>query len=143
MKKTLILTLVIITFLSCSNDDDNSNSINNCDLEVVVSAEQYENAPSFQLYINSLEIDGNCLKIDFTASGCSGESWEVKLIDSEQIIESNPTQRNLRLSLKNNELCHALPNKTMTFDISKLQIQNKNQVYLNITNSDDKILYEY
>ena len=142
MKKILILTIIGITILSCSDNDDNGNS-NNCDFETIVSAEQYENAPSDQLSVNSLEINGNCLKINFSASGCDGNSWIVKLIDSEQIMESNPIQRNLRLSLDNNEDCTAVPSKTLTFDISELQIQDDNSVYLNITNSDDQILYEY
>ena len=33
--------------------------------------------------------------------------------------------------------------KTFTFDISELQIQDDDRVYLNIINSDDQILYEY
>lgn len=142
MKKILILILIGIAVLSCSSDDDDGNQ-NNCDFETIISAEQYENAPSDQLNVNSLEINGNCLKINFSASGCDGNSWIVKLIDSEQIMESNPIQRNLRLSFENNEECTAVPNKTLTFDISELQIQDDNRVYLNITNSDDQILYEY
>lgn len=142
MKKILIIILFGATILSCSNDDNSENS-NGCDLETIVSAEEYANAPSDQLSVNSLEINGNCLKINFSASGCDGNSWEVKLIDSEQILESSPAQRILRLSLNNNEDCTAVLSKTLTFDISELQINNSNSVYLNIKNSDDKILYEY
>lgn len=139
MKKILTLAIIGIAVLSCSDNDDSTN----CDFETLVSAEQYENAPSDQLSITGLEINGNCLKIKFSASGCDGNSWNVKLIDSEQILESNPIQRNLRLSLENNELCAAVPSKTLTFDISELQVLNNNKVYLNITNSVDQILYEY
>ena len=142
MKKILILTIIGIAVLSCSDNDDNGNS-NNCDFASIVSAEQYENAPSDQLTINNLEINGDCLVINFSASGCDGNTWIVKLIDSEQILESNPIQRNLRISLENNEVCTAVPNKTLTFDISNLQIQDENRIYLNITNSGDQILYEY
>ena len=92
--------------------------------------------------INSLKITENCLKINFSSSGCSGDTWELKLIDSEDILESNPVQRNLRLSLKNEELCLAFITKELSFDISNLQVDG-NQVQLNITNSDDEILYEY
>lgn len=140
MKKLLILTLIGITILSCSNDD-NGNS-NSCDLETIISAEQYENAPSVQLNINSLEINGNCLKINFSSSGCSGDTWELKLIDSEVVLKSNPPQRNLRLSLKNQEACEAYITKELTFDISNLQVDGK-KVQLNLTNSNDNILYEY
>ena len=142
MNNILILTLIGLTILSCTNDDDNENPVD-CNFETVISAEQYANAPNDQLSIVDLEINENCLQITFSASGCDGNSWEVKLIDSEQILESLPVQRNLRLSLENNEDCTAVPNKILTFDISELQITDDNQVYLNITNSDDQILYEY
>lgn len=140
MKKILILISIGITILSCSNDDiENSN---NCDFETIISAEQYGNAPSDQLSINSLEINGNCLKINFSSSGCSGDTWELKLIDSEAILKSNPPQRVLRLSLKNEEACLAYITKELTFDISNLQVDGK-KVQLNITNSEDNILYKY
>jgi hypothetical protein len=45
--------------------------------------------------------------------------------------------------LENNEDCTALPINTLIFDISELQILDDNQIYLNITNSNDQILYEY
>jgi len=114
----------------------------NCDFETVISTEQYANAPSDQLTINSLDINDNCLKINFSSVGCSGDTWVLKLIDSGDILESLPPQRNLRLSLKNEEECEAFITKELSFDISNLQVGG-NQVQLNITNSDDEILYEY
>jgi len=145
MKKRLFLIFIILTIFGCSNDDDNRNpnpSPNNCELETVISAEQYDKAPSHQLVINNLEIEKNCLKIDFSSGGCDGSTWEIKLIDSEVVLESNPPKRNLRLSLKSKELCEAFITKEVTFDISKLQVEG-NKVQLNITNSDKNILYEY
>ena len=141
MKKILILTLIGITILGCSKDNNNEIS-NNCEFETLISVEQYANAPSDQLNVNSIEINGDCLKINFSSGGCSGITWELKLIDSEAILESNPAQRNLRLSLKNEELCQAYITKEMTFDISNLQVDG-NKVQLNLTNSDENILYEY
>ncbi|MDC1539543.1 hypothetical protein N8480_02595 [Flavobacteriaceae bacterium] len=82
------------------------------------------------------------MKINFSSSGCNGDTWELKLIDSEDILESNPPQRNLRLSLKNEELCEAYITKELTFDISNLQVDG-NKVQLNLTNSDKNILHEY
>ncbi len=139
MKRIVILVLLIMV-MGCSNDDDTTQS--NCDFDTVVNAEQYLNAPSDQLFITSISIENSCLEINFSSSGCSGDSWEIKLIDSEDIFESNPPQRNLRLSLKNEELCDAVITKELTFDISNLQVEG-NQVLLNITNSDKNVLYAY
>lgn len=141
MKKILTFLLIGILISSCSDNNDSGN-LTNCDFETLISAEQYQNAPSDQLEINSLEINGDCLKINFSSGGCDGNTWELKLIDSEDILESNPPQRNLRLSLKNEELCEAYITKELTFDISNLQI-NGSKVQLNITNSEQNILYEY
>lgn len=140
MKLKILMAFVLSTsFLGCSKDNDD-NTI--CEFATIISSEAYENAPSDVLTINSLEINDNCLKINFSSGGCNGNSWEIKLIDSEAILESNPPQRNLRLSLKNEELCYAYITKELTFDISNLRVDG-NQVQLNITNSDDTILYEY
>lgn len=141
MKSIIITILIGFAFFCCSDNDDNETQ-NNCDFETLISEEEFENAPNDQLAIQSLEIDENCLKISFSASGCDGNTWEVKLIDSGNILEAMPPQRNLRLSLMNNEACLAVITKEMSFNISNLKLEN-NQVMLNITNSDDSILYEY
>ena len=64
----LILGIIIICFSlsSCDKDDDNSIS---CDKQVIVSADEYNTAPNDQLTINTIELNGDCLKINF--------SWKV------------------------------------------------------------------
>lgn len=141
MKNVFKLVLIGLLIFGCSNDDD-IDIENKCDFETVISEEQFSDAPADHVTINSLEINGNCLKINFSSSGCSGDAWEVKLFDSEAILESNPLQRNLRLSLKRNEACLAYFTKELTFDISNLQT-SENQIQLNITNSEEHILYNY
>ena len=146
-----ILTAIFVTILVCmplsSYDEDcNSDSIQ-CDQEVLINAEEYITAPNDLLTINSLEIKGDCLTINYSSSGCSGDSWELMLIDADVILESYPPQRNLRLSLKNDEMCDAYLTKEITFDIFELQVEGNldygKKVLLNITNSDNQILYEY
>ena len=137
----LSLLLILGILITSCNTDDSDTSIT-CDFTPLISSEEYVNAPSDQLTINSTEITENCLKINFSAGGCNGDTWELKLIDSEAIAESIPPQRTLRLSLKNEEVCLAFITKELSFDISNLQVEG-NQVLLNITNSDNEILYEY
>ena len=138
---SIFLLLTAIVFASC-DDDDHEMKISNCDQHVIVNSETYRDAPDDPLSINSLSIDEDCLTINFSSSGCDGNSWQLELIDADVILESNPPQRNLRLSLKNEELCLAQITMEVSFDISALRVDD-NQVFLNITNSDDRILYEY
>lgn len=143
--KNIVALIFFMTLAlgACSNDDGRINPNNStCDFGTIVSSVEYRDAPLDYLVINSLEIMDDCLVVVFSASGCDGNTWEVKLVDSEEIFESNPPQRNLKLFLKNQEDCEAFITKEMSFDISNLQVDG-NQVRLNITNAEENILYEY
>lgn len=132
--------LFCILFISCEKDNDN-NSLD-YEQEVIISAVLYNTAPSDFHTINNVVLTDDYLKINFSSGGCNGESWEIKLIDADVILESYPPQRNLRLSLKNEELCEAYITKEITFDVSKLQVGG-NQAILNIRGFGSQILYEY
>lgn len=143
MKTYLSLILLTLLCIGCSDDDDNATPDPIlCDFNTLISAEQYANAPSDGLVINSMDIEGDCLSISFSSSGCDGNTWVVALIDSESVFESAPPQRNVRLSLENNEVCLAIVPKELSFDISGLQVVG-GSVLLNVTNSGESILYEY
>ena len=139
--KIVLSLLLCVSLMNCSNDGDNDDHAL-CDAQTLISAEQYAAAPADYLVVNQLEIKDHCLKINFSSSGCSGSSWIVKLIDSGAVALSDPPQRNLRLSLKNEEMCEAFITKEISFDISNLQVDG-NRVHLNIVNSDKQILYRY
>jgi len=123
----------------------------NCDKDVIISKTEYENAPNDFVVIENLKIEGNCLKIKYSASGCSGNSWIVELIDSGNVYYSiatayyptYPPKRILRLSLDDREECEAWITQEMSFNIEDLQVQEEliNKVILDI--SGKTIVYEY
>jgi len=113
----------------------------NCDQDVIISETEYANAPNSPFTIISMQILDNCLKIKFGASGCSGSTWVVKLIDEGTLAYTYPASRTLRLSLDNQEMCDAYFGKEISFNIEDLQVQNENRLMLNI--SGNFILYEY
>ena len=119
----------------------NNSNQTNCDQDVIISQTEYNNAPNHPVTIIDMNIEGNCLKIKFGASGCSGDNWTVKLIDWEAVAESMPCQRTLRLSLNHIGICEAYFEKEMSFNIESLQIQGDRSVQLNILGKS--ILYEY
>ncbi|MFT5914743.1 MAG: hypothetical protein ACJAWV_000274 [Flammeovirgaceae bacterium] len=119
---------------------DNQNI--SCSESVVVSATEFDSVATIKPAINSLRIDGDCLTINLSASGCSGDSWELKLVDSGEVRESTPAKRELKLFLKNTELCQAYLAKEVSFDISALQVGG-NSVLLEMADSELEILYQY
>lgn len=139
----LVLGISITSLLFTSCDEDfETDCFTECPQQVIVSTEEYQNTPSDELEIIDIQLAGDCLVITFTSGGCDGNSWEIKLIDSEAIMESYPPQRNLRLSLKNQEHCDAVVTKAIAFNVSSLQL-DYDKIKLNITNSGDQVLYEY
>lgn len=137
---TWIVVLVIIS-TSCDETFE-TDCFTACHQPVIVSADEYLNAPSDEMEIIGVQLEGNCLSIRFTSGGCDGNSWGIRLIDSEAIMESYPPQRNLRLSLDNEELCKAIVTKEVAFDVSHLRLEY-DKILLNITNSGDQVLYTY
>ena len=135
-----ILLLLLSLLTSCAKTD--TSPAGACDQGVQISASTYESAPTDEVTINSLVLSADCLTINFSAGGCSGSTWDLKLVDSGAVMESFPPQRNLIFSLKNEELCYAYITKEISFNLSELQVEG-NQVVLNITNTDDEVLYVY
>lgn len=141
-KSLIILAVILSTLLFSCVKENNSNSCNyTCDQQTIISADLYNTDPTDNVTINSLSVVDDCLRIIFSAGGCNGDTWELKLIDSEAIIKTNPPKRSLRLSLKNEELCLAYITKEVNFDICNLQLTGS-EVYLYF-DENNEILYTY
>lgn len=136
---------IFFLFFSCDKGENELESTlisSGEQIVVVVNEEQFENAPSDHITILETDIEGDFLRIKFGASGCSGETWKVKLIGSQAINYSLPPQRQIRLSLENKELCEAYFTKEVTFNISAFQTGG-DVILLNFINSDTQIRYNY
>ncbi len=137
---TIIILACILTACPFLNSDNDVPPNFVCGKDVVISAKKYKNGPSDQLNIISAEIKGDSLYIEFGSSGCDGSSWELCLYDADVILESYPEQRNIRLSLKNEEECDAYFTKKVAFNIKPLQTQS-DKIYLNLQGWNEQLLY--
>ena len=140
-----ILLTSVLAINSCCEDTEN-NEINgvcgttNCDSWVIIDDSLFQNAPNDHVDILDMSIEGDCLKVKFASSGCSGDTWEVLLIGKKEWLYSNPPSKELRLSLKNSELCEAYITKEISFDIRELH--QTDSVKLILSNYDEWILYK-
>ncbi len=125
------------------DDDDNSTQPQTCEKTTIIDEAYYNDLGILNTPINSTQIIGDCLIIDFSGSGCDGESWEYDLIDSGAVAESSPEQRFLKFEFINNEACLAFINKTVSFDISMLRVNGSNSIMLNIEGYESSIQYNY
>ena len=137
IKKILILTLLTVSFLSCNENDVTDNYLNEA---VIINNSLYNNTVTNNYSISNIQLNGNNLTLKISASGCSGDSWKAVLIDANEILESFPVQRNIKLALENNEACLAVFEKEFTFDISILK-EDFSEIILNLEGWNAQISY--
>lgn len=145
MKPTaiLLLSFLLLTTGACHKCND-CKPRTECDQITIVDAGLYETAPDDAFFFEEIVLRENCLEITFTSSGCDGSRWVTNLIDSEAILESFPVQRVLRLSLQNDEECDAVITRTLSFDLTPIQLAAYDRIMLNIDGYEgERILYTY
>lgn len=113
-----------------------------CQYTAMVDDQKNDSAPEEYSSILNARIDGDCLYVEFGASGCSGNSWTWELIGNHEIAESFPVQRSIKFSLNNNENCAAYFEKEVGFDITQLQLTEYDIIKLNLANYG-QLTYEY
>ena len=107
---------------------------------MIIDSNLYNQSESNNYSITNVQLNGNNLTIRISSSGCSSDSWKAILIDANEILESYPVQRKIKLSLENNEACLAVFEKEFTFDISSLK-EDYDTVLLNLKGWDTQINY--
>ncbi|MFD1162857.1 hypothetical protein [Hwangdonia seohaensis] len=128
--------------MQCEENDDIVDL--DCDFAVAIDKEKYDGLETASFKIISAEIIDDCLVIKIGASGCSTDNWSFNLVDSGAIAESSPEQRYLKFQLINNEVCLAYFEKTISFNLKPLQIDNSvNEVILHIEGLESSLNYTY
>lgn len=144
LRKYIVLLCCCVLLMNTQCDEDNDgNPSQFCDELVIINNDQYQNMQSDFYSLVNATITNNCLEVTISASGCSGESWEMSLVDSGDIPESMPPQRYLKFVLVNNEACLAVFSRTISFDLTPLEIQGLNEITLNIEDFPEALSYNY
>lgn len=114
-----------------------------CDFDLVLSNTDYLNKASDPFEILDLVIIDSCLHATIAASGCDGSSWEVEMFDSEEIAESFPVQRFLRIVLDDDEECEAVIQMEYSFNLNNIKVGEEDMILLNVDDWTPKLKFEY
>lgn len=137
MMKKIFLYMLLIS-LSCSDSVDvNFDLCNEC---VIIDNALYNSSKAANFTINNVFLHEDFLTIKIGASGCGSSSWKATLVDANQILESNPIQRNITIIFENNEACLAVFEKEFTFNIKKLK-EDQSKIILNLNGWNTQINY--
>jgi len=131
----------ILLFLSCSRDQESNDFV--CEDTVLIDQNLYQAIRGDMPNITSLEIKSNCLIVDISDSGCTGDQWIVKLIDSDSLHMDNGPLRELKFVYDNHEDCDANLVRQFSFELGGLQIDTVSQLKLEFINVNLNIVYNY
>ena len=139
-----LLILLGLFFSDCKKDDlvTVDPPVSNCEDIAIIDADQYINGPADEFFWQSASIDGDCLKLVVRyGGGC--EEVDFKLYDSSAIMESFPLQRNIRISLDDDDFCEALVTQELSYDLTPLQVEGYSKIILNLQGFDESLTYNY
>lgn len=137
-----ILSLLVFGLMAACNNDDDSG-VRACNGTAILDSELFVSAPSQTLTINRAEIEGDCLEISFSANGCNGDTFVVNLIGAPNDVAVFPPLTNVRLTPESSELCEAIVNREVSFDLLVFQQPNTNRLTLSLENNGQNLIYRY
>lgn len=137
IKKIVLVFAFVFLCISCQ---ENNNNIDINNESVIVNNALFYETSTDNYTITNVTLEGDLLTIKISSSGCDGNSWKAVLIDANEILESYPVQRNLKLYLENTEACLAVFEKEFTFHISALK-EGFSEVTLNLEGWNTQINY--
>jgi len=140
--KTLAFLIFPLMLMNTQCDDDDM-AIPTCDQTAIIDPMFYQSAESADFNLGNFSFNGSCFTVEISASGCSGETWSIVLVDSGAVAESSPEQRHLKFVFTNDEACAAFIDQTRSFDLTPLQVEGSNEVVLNIEGIPEAIHYIY
>ena len=142
MNKNHTVLLLLVLLISGSDSCKKVDKISSTEKQVIIDDNAFNTYPNDPLMISEAKITDDSLQITFGASCCSGNSWIIKLVVSQEVLYSDPPQRSIRLSLKNDELCMAVCGKTVIFDLKLFQVSG-GEIILNLKGWGGQLLYKY
>jgi hypothetical protein len=137
LNKSLLILCAFFTLGACQDNEVVVDFF--CGDAVVSDSDLYGATTTSNYSIVSVSVFMDCITLRISSSGCSGESWNASLIDSEEESFSIPPERFLRLRLENEEACLAVFEKEFTFDTKPIQPSGSGTVILNIEGWNEPI----
>jgi len=119
----------------------NTSSSFNCEKYTIISEPLYNDAKATTII--KAQIIENCLELTFSILSTQDHIKDVNLIDSGAILESSPTQRNLKLVVTENLTKPTSIDVTTSFDISNLVAWDyDDEIILNIEGLSKSLRYK-
>ena len=132
----LLIGMLLAAVVGCEDEIPN---ISDCAAPIYLNESGAIISAPYQ--ITAAQMNGTCLEVEVSASGCDGESWNGRLFVFPDVAESLPPQVTVEFGLENQELCEALVRQTFSFDMSGL-FQIDDRVIIRLQGWEEQLLLE-
>lgn len=144
MKKILISIFTVLVFSILSGCSDSSSNSQSCDRQArIVSETAFDQVSTSNYSVISVDLNEDCLDITVASSGCSGATWQMNLFGTTEFSSTAIPQKELKIGLVNNEACLAIVQKTVSFNLTRYQLDGQSEVKLLIEGWTTPIIYSY
>lgn len=134
--------MIIGIVTSCDNDDDNLKSPLNNSNDIRIDNTLFLNGPSDDYDIIRATIAGNTLNLTIGYGGGCGEVY-YDLVTANYYLDTNPIQKNIRLSFDDQDHCEAGVALELSFNLSQIQLSNTDRIIIHLDKWDNQIEYSY
>ena len=142
----LVLALfTIVFFVACDFMDDHIKHPikSKCNEKAVLDHVAFPQVNTNNYGITNVVLNGDCLEITVSSSGCNPNNWDMNLIGVASTTNIYPPLFHAKVELINNEECLAVFQKTVSFDLTPFQMVGQNTVQIDIDGWNNNIMYQY
>lgn len=141
----IIFLFFAMLLVSCEFLDDTIKTpvITACDSNAMVDPILYQQIQTTKYGITSVVLNGDCLEITVSSSGCDPNNWSMNLVTVPSTATVVPQLYHAKVELINDEVCLAVFQKTKSFDLTPLKIQSQNKIQVDIDGWNTPIIYSY
>ena len=134
-----------VLFVACDFLDDHiKNTIKSkCNEKAVLDHVAFPQVNTANYGITNVVLNGDCLEITVSSSGCDPNNWDMNLIGVASTTNIYPPLFHAKVELINNEACLAVFQKTVSFDLTPFQMAGQNTVQIAIDGWNTNIMYQY
>lgn len=149
-KSTYLFGLVLalftsVFFVACDFMDDHIKHPikSKCNEKAVLDHVAFPQVNTNNYGITDVVLNGDCLEITVSSSGCNPNNWDMNLIGVASTTNIYPPLFHAKVELINNEACQAVFQKTVSFDLTPFQMAGQNTVQIDIDGWNNNIMYQY
>ena len=140
-----LMLFIGMFFVSCDFMDDYiKKPIKTiCDKKTIFDGDRYQLVSTANYQVDNVVLNEDCLEVTITSSACLPEHLEMNLIATGSSAAVYPPLVTAKIELKIHSSCTVIQQKTVSFDVTPLQMSGTDKIQISIDGWNTPIIYQY